>query len=545
MSTLPLVDQRATVRLTGAVYTPPKVASALVKYCLKLLETTEPCVLEPSVGDGSFLTELYAPESQIKHLTAIDIDGDVISALRLQNQDSKRRTQFIQDDFVGYAIEHHVLEKSRFDLIVGNPPFIRKHSYSQEFKARLDTFATVFEYPNKHLKNTWASFLVAATEFVSEHGIVAFILPYELLTVDYGQKALKYLQDYFERIDVLVSREKAFHEIDQDAVVLVAQKSTSKRKGLFITKVANFEKLSTKGARKTSIRDGAQRGIELNSFLLPSTSLELLNNLRKYAKTVAEHTASAPGVVSAANDFFIRTKSDIAQLNLDEYAIPILKKGSFASSQPIFSSENFEKLKEKEPCFLLHFRGELNSLTQTAQDYIELGREQLLHERYKCRNRKNWYEVPLVPRRPGFFFKRSHSHLRMLINEAQTLITDTAYGLDIRDGYSMNGLCFSFYTSLTMLFAEMDGRFYGGGVLELSPKEFRGLPLVYHEPTKAEFERFLKVHSDASGGIDQILDFGDSWLSTKLALTTDELMTIRKSWATIRHHRLRHGGRSS
>ena len=40
----------------------------------------------------------------------------------------------------------------------------------------------------------------------------------------------------------------------------------------------------------------------------------------------------------------------------------------------------------------------------------------------------------------------------------------------------MRGICYSFYNSLTLLYAEIAGRFYGGGVLELSPKEFRSLP---------------------------------------------------------------------
>ncbi|WP_231733698.1 hypothetical protein, partial [Sphingomonas sp. CCH9-H8] len=82
--------------------------------------------------------------------------------------------------------------------------------------------------------------------------------------------------------------------------------------------------------------------------------------------------------------------------------------------------------------------------------------------------------------------------------------------------------------------------FYGGGVLELSPNEFRALPLIYHEPSDAEFEAFLAAHSGAAG-VSSILDFGDRWLGEKLALDEADLRSLRNAWSSVRSHRLRHG----
>jgi hypothetical protein len=77
-------------------------------------------------------------------------------------------------------------------------------------------------------------------------------------------------------------------------------------------------------------------------------------------------------------------------------------------------------------------------------------------------------------------------------------------------------------------------------VLELSPNEFRALPLIYHEPSDAEFEAFLAAHAgDAS--ISSILDFGDRWLGEKLELDETELRSLRDAWLSVRSHRLRHG----
>lgn len=113
----------------------------------------------------------------------------------------------------------------------------------------------------------------------------------------------------------------------------------------------------------------------------------------------------------------------------------------------------------------------------------------------------------------------------------------------MRSPFTERGLCYSFYNSLTLLFAETNGRFYGGGVLELSPKEFRGLPLVYHEPTDEEFAEFVEAHESADGDIISVLDFGDRWLKDKLQLDDASIATIRTAWSSVRSHRKRHSGR--
>ncbi len=539
-------DRNTSIRNTGAVYTPTEVATSLVEWCLKLMDGENLNVLEPSVGDGSFIASLSTIKANSKKVTAIDIDGRVIADLRCRYHNQTDKLEFLENDFVRYASElaKQPTNFTKFNLIVGNPPFIRRHNFSPEMKLELDVFSSIFNYPLQRIKNTWTAFLIASTQLVSENGIIAFVLPYELLTVDYGQKALDHVQQQFERVDIFVSKKKAFGEIDQDAVLLIAQKKSMKKPGLFVTKVKDFETLTERGARKINYNSGTQGGVELNSFLLPVASVKLLKKIQAKTNLMSDFVSSAPGVVSAANDFFIRTKADVKKLGLSKYAKPILKKGSFASRNPVFSCTEFDELTEREPCFLLHLSGERSKLTKAAVAYIENGEKLKLHERYKCRHRENWYEVPLVEPEKAFFFKRAHSYPRVLINEAGTLTTDTAYGLRFKEGCSARGLCFSFYTSLTMLFAEMNGRFYGGGVLELSPTEFRGLPLIYHEPTDAEFEKFLDAHQTASGQIEPILDFGDKWLLSRGYLSSEDLATIRIAWATIRSHRMRHGGRS-
>ena len=58
MNFAPSLDKRGSIRLTGAVYTPGTVAAALIGFIAKDLPARRLRILEPSVGDGAFLSQL-------------------------------------------------------------------------------------------------------------------------------------------------------------------------------------------------------------------------------------------------------------------------------------------------------------------------------------------------------------------------------------------------------------------------------------------------------------------------------------------------------
>jgi len=62
----------------------------------------------------------------------------------------------------------------------------------------------------------------------------------------------------------------------------------------------------------------------------------------------------------------------------------------------------------------------------------------------------------------------------------------------MKEDYDIENLIFSFYNSLTLSFAELNGRYYGGGVLELTPNEFKNLPVPYMNVGVREFNSFVK-----------------------------------------------------
>lgn len=185
-----------------------------------------------------------------------------------------------------------------------------------------------------------------------------------------------------------------------------------------------------------------------------------------------------------------------------------------------------------------------NSLPREARDYIKYGEYLKLDIRYKCRNRSPWYRVPKVPASDGIFFKRSHKLPRIVNNEAGVLSTDTAYQILMKDNYKMDDLCLSFYNTITLLFSEIDGRFYSGGVLELTPKEFKGLPMLMLKSTLSKKMRFEKAFCSAPIDNNQLIKPTDNVIKKLLNMEEHQWKLVLHAHYRITSHRLRHGSKA-
>ena len=68
---------------------------------------------------------------------------------------------------------------------------------------------------------------------------------------------------------------------------------------------------------------------------------------------------------------------------------------------------------------------------------------------------------------------------RLILNRLSAYTTDTAYRITPSAGIDAETLVACFLNSVTALSAELEGRFYGGGVLELVPSEIERLIVPY------------------------------------------------------------------
>ncbi len=117
------------------------------------------------------------------------------------------------------------------------------------------------------------------------------------------------------------------------------------------------------------------------------------------------------------------------------------------------------------------------ALPMPALAYVEYGEQMGFDKGYKCRVRlPRWWNVPSHWAPDAFLLRQIHDGPRIIQNRASATCTDTIHRVRAAKGVDSGWLAAAAMNSLTFAFAEIRGRSYGGGVLELEPTEAEGLP---------------------------------------------------------------------
>lgn len=267
---------------------------------------------------------------------------------------------------------------------------------------------------------------------------------------------------------------------------------TTQKKGLFFADTKNVETLIKSPVTFQTKPVKVIQELKWTSYILSETELNLLSNLKKHFKPISNYCTAVAGIVTAANDYFIVDDETVKRYELENFILPIIQRGIYINGSAVFSIETLDELRAKgRACNLLDFNGhDPESFSEKVQAYIKQGEEKNIDQRYKCRKRSPWYSVPGIWKSEGFFFKRSHLYPKLLSNSSGSMVTDSAYRIKMLEGRNINSLVYSFYNSLTLSLSELEGRYYGGGVLELTPNEFKSVAIPYTDISDKKFTGF-------------------------------------------------------
>ena len=90
---------------------------------------------------------------------------------------------------------------------------------------------------------------------------------------------------------------------------------------------------------------------------------------------------------------------------------------------------------------------------------------------------------------------------------------------------------------MTFAFAEVLGRSYGGGVLELEPNEAEQIPIPFFEDTQLDLTELDRL--ERAGQINTILNITDkALLQEKMGLDKNEIETLRGAWRKLSGRRI-------
>lgn len=517
---------------TGSYYTPQYLASFISKRVLSHFENrTRISILEPSVGDGAFISELAQEENININLTALDINKAELNTA--SEKWNKKTASFLETDFLVYSTA------KQYSAVIGNPPYVKKNILTSKQIELSKEIHSNEDLTEASVKNIWTTFLVKSNTLLSKNGVLAFVLPSELLQVKFAEEIREYLKNEFQRIEIFTFNDLMFECKGQDTIVLFAYKK-AEVKGEFFTNISSKESLEQNDFTLKNNSLLVESNVKWTHHFLTSDELTFIDKLKNKLKTVNDYSESKPGIVTGANKYFIIDKETENEFNLSKYTKPIIQKGLFVNGSVVFSDEDIKKLeKNNHPTKLLQLNDN-DKISKKLREYLDIGELEDLPERHKCGIRKNWYVIPNISKKPdAFFFKRSHLYPKLLKNNSDALVTDSAYKVGMRNGYELNSFIYSFYNTLTLLLSELDGRYYGGGVLELIPSEFKKLSIPYNVVSNKQFDNFT-INFENKSNIEQILSQNDlNILNPTLGINNEDLLKLTEIRNKLKRKRLR------
>lgn len=537
-------------KLRGGYYTPRVICDFLAEWAIQGPSAT---VLEPSCGDGKFLRAaadvLLAkgarPLEVAQNIHGVEIDKGEAQKAVLQLRASgipQQEGQIEVGDFFAYC-KKHLRDQRLFDAILGNPPFIRYQSFREEQREPAFELMARAGMKSNRLTNAWVPFLLASSLLLNERGRLAMVIPAELLQVKYAAGLRRFISDYFSQVTLITFKTLVFDDIQQEVILFLGERGRTEQLGIRTIELNDIAALSTYDHEQVSnseLKPMDHSTEKWTQYFLHTTQIELLRKLRAHPKLRhADKVIDVDvGVVTGLNKFFVLTEQQIQEGSLNKYTERIVSRSAHLGGI-IFKDADWKANAHKQyPSFLLRPPDvAFEKLPAPLKRYITKGEDEGIHTGYKCSIRNRWYIVPSVWKPDAFMLRQIHSYPKLVVNEAGATSTDTIHRVKLTNGLEKQTIAAAFLNSLTFAFAEIVGRSYGGGVLELEPNEAEELPLPLKgaEKLNPSLLHELLLTND----IEAVLDITDQVLLVEgLGLSKKETKSLRVIWKTLRDRRI-------
>lgn len=479
-------------KLRGGFYSPDLLVELCLKRSQELLAGRNGLrVLEPSAGDGAFLRGLGRSSiaNRIQAVEAVELFAE---------EAAKAADVMASTGLPGRVVNENVLEWSHrrpadFDWVLANPPYVRFQFISDKDKQRAREINTGLGASGTSVSNLWIPVFLLSLAKLRDGGVFSVILPTEFLTGISANSVRNWLLANTTDLTIDLFKPGSFPAVLQEVLILSGRVSTTAA----ASSTVQFHDHNG-GTRSWSHIITAGPGTWTN-YLLSPTQNDALSAIQSISEVralgdVARFTVST---VTGANDYFCVDSARVKAYGLEEWAIPLLPRSRHAEGLVYSAGEQQALALTDQPAWLLSFAASMSSpeAHKLAKRYLDEGLRREIDQRFKCRVRTPWYRVPVVPAGDLLLSKRSNRYPRVISNHARVVTTDTIYKGQMLAGspISADDFTATFHNSLTMLSAEVEGRSFGGGVLELVPSEVSALRV----PIVADAQREI-------GHLDQI-----------------------------------------
>jgi adenine-specific DNA methylase len=519
-------------KVRGGYYTPAPVAHFLAHW----VRRAGPKIVEPSCGDGAILAELATL-------------SDRVHGVELDEEEAAKSRRFAPVDAESLFTWLARTEAGGWDGVAGNPPYIRFGNWVPgQRDPALELMKREGLRPTR-LTNAWVPFVVASTLLVRDGGRVGLVLPAELLQVSYAAQLREFLLNRFAEITLLTFQRLVFDGILQEVVLFCGVRDTGVGPGparirtLHLADAGALASLTEADLDVESAPALLHENEKWTKYFLDPAAIRLLRTLK--ASTAMTRLGSVAdvdvGIVTGRNSFFTFTDAQARELGLLAHCVPLVSRSAQLSGLRYDADCRAGDLAAGRRGWLLNAPRDPADPALLA--HIDAGAAAGVDRGYKCSIRTPWWITPSLWVPDLFLLRQIHSAPRLTVNAAAATSTDTVHRVRASPGIDPAALAAVFHNSVTFAFAEILGRSYGGGILELEPGEAEQLPIPAPAHAGAgiacDVDLLLKANE-----IEKALDVVDRRvLVDGLGLPAEDVAECRAAWAFMRDRRKRRRAR--
>lgn len=482
------VRSREDRRKLGIYYTPDELTEVVTEWAIRSADDT---VLEPSFGGCGFLMaarhrlEAFGSSTPLDNLYGCDIDEDAFSHLRFQFGDKADTRYFVRADFL--TTNSSRWPHDRFDVVLGNPPFVSHHNMGADQKRTAKEALTANGMALPGTSSLWAYFVIHATSFLKEGGRLALILPDAFLTSDYAKPVRSHISNHFESI---VIARKCFRMFmgsgaSERTLTLLADGYSRKQISSYVRVTPTFTISELRGVV------GLKSSVNGKSLIVDADVWEKWRDvnsnafrhiLREKQIFKVEGVLNVEiGLVTGANKFFTIDENTAKSWRLPRSSLlPILSRTADAPGLKYSKLDHNAAANANKRCWL--FRpGKLGPRHGAVRRYLASVPRNLRRTTVWFKKRKLWFSPEGYDAPHGFLTYMNHFGPRIILNDGGVDCTNTLHRINFKGhiGQSKKKLiAISLLTTFSQISAELEGRTYGGGVLKVEPSEFRRVNLI-------------------------------------------------------------------
>lgn len=523
-------------RLRGGFYSP----ASLVDLCLDRVADlvggrTRLQVFEPSAGDGAFIRGIgrHRLRPHVAAVTAVEINPSEAHRCAAAGDESSVPTTV----FAGSVLNGVRASLGMYDVAVGNPPFVRFQFVSDEDRQGARLVERDAGCVLTGVSNLWLPVFLTALTRLRNDGAFAFVVPSECFTGISARVIRSWLLSNCDKLRADLFPVGSFPGALQEVIVLSGVRGRGHQELRVVEHFGDGQR-----TWKHRISEGTETWTR---FLLTPGEVAAFDEAKSLpdVSSLGDLARFTVATVTGANAYFSLSDPSVSQYGLTRWTRPLLPRIRHAEGL-VFSEKDHADLRAaEERCWMLDFRAHCADplASPGPKSYIDAGEAEGLHRRYKTRIRNPWFQVPVVSPGQMLLSKRSHRFARLVLNEAEVVTTDTIYQGSIRPGRDLEARDFvaAFHNSLTLLSSEIEGRSFGGGVLELVPSEIARLVVAVPPRFGSELDRLDALARSSGGDSEDLVDETDRLLGKYLTGASSGLLdTLRHAHASLRSRRL-------